>query len=240
MPSKRRRRKRRSIRPEAALWGLVIVQLAAGLAFSPLTAVRKVQIAGATTSDHQRITSVLQKLKDVPVMRLNGSSVESALMASNAVEKATFVPNIFGRAAVKMINRTPVARVGDSSVCLDRYGTTFVPDQLLETLMKVDPPQRSLLVNAGLCGPWEATKVAHLCELLKAQVPNVQGTVEVGDRGVLSFQVESGAEVVLGSSESLPQKIEKLGALLQEKPDLLKSVRQLNLTLPSSPVVVRG
>lgn len=240
MPSKRRRRKRRTIRPEAALWGLVIVQFGVGMAVSPLTAVRKVQVSGAAQQDHKRVTAVLQKLRDVPLLRLNVSSVESSLLASNAVESATMVPNIFGRAAVTLVNRTPVARIGDSSVCLDRNGVAFLPDDLHEPLMKVDPPQRSLLVSAGLCGPWEASKVAHLCELLKAQVPNVQGTVEVGDRGVLSFQVESGAEVVLGSSESLPQKIEKLSALLQEKPDLLKSVRQLNLTLPSSPVVVRG
>lgn len=222
------------------MWGLVVLNVCAGWWLSPLTAVRKVRVTGAAVSDRARIQNVLQSWRDVPFARLNVNAVEARLGSRALVNSATFNPNILGRAFVVVQNRVPLARIQNSKACLDRHGVVFLPDEMPESLLQVDTPNRGLLPNAGLCGPWLSSKTAILCELMKAQVPNVSALVEVGSRGGLSFQTESGAEVVLGSSESLPQKIEKLRSLLEEKPDLLNSVRQLNLTYPGSPVVVRG
>ena len=42
----------------------------------------------------------------------------------------------------------------------------------------------------------------------------------------------------MGSSEHLPRKIAKLKELIEERPDLLETVRQVNLTAPDAPMIV--
>jgi len=241
MPSKKRRRKpARRLKPEAVLWALLVVNVALGAAFSPLTAVRKLRVVGAAVSDQKRIEKEAQYLRDVPVLRLNATWVEYRLADSPETETLTFSPNMFGRAVVNVTLKSAVARIAGSHMFLDPHGEMYWSSLEHEGLPVVYPPKSAFAPSMTLTGGWECGPTAQLCENLAAQVPNLVRKVELTDRGVISLEVDSGAEVVLGSSENLPRKIEKLKSLLDEKPGLFKSVRQLNLTSPEAPMVVRG
>jgi len=243
MHSKKRKRKpsrKRPINVVVWLWALLFVNVVAGFAFSPLTAVRKVRVVGLPNDDIARFTTELQRIQDTPMMRLNRTWVVDRLGNNAEIDRAEFLPNIFGRAFVRIFTKKPVARIGATSMCLDVFGSQFKCSRKVEGLPIIDPPPRALSTSLTLCGSWQSGQTAQLCQFLSAQVPNVAWSLAVSARGIISLRADSGTEVVLGSFDRWPKKVEKLKSLLAERPDLLQSVRQLNLMSPEAPVFVRG
>ena len=102
------------------------------------------------------------------------------------------------------------------------------------------PEERPIVAQIWGTNPETYFQTAQLCQFLSAQVPNVAWSLAVSARGIISLRADSGTEVVLGSFDRWPKKVEKLKSLLAERPDLLQSVRQLNLMSPEAPVFVRG
>lgn len=242
MRSQRRRSNRRVIRGPITmfwLWSLVALNVVMGIFFSPLTAIKKVRVIGATKRQETEVHALFARYKGVPFFRLPFDQISSGLSSDPEVANAKFVFNIFGRANVRFTLRSPVGRVKGSNVCFDLSGTTFVTGRATDRLPEVVLPSKSSQVSLTLAGPWERVQTAHLCSKLSAQMPKVLWRVELNDRGELSLQGDGGAEVVLGSSEALPQKVTKLKELLDQQPGLLTKVRQLNLTYPDSPMIVR-
>ena len=222
------------------LWTLFVVNVAVGVWASPLTAVRRVRVIGAPPSAQARIEQTIQTLKGRPLVRVNWTALRYRLGLSSDVLSVSVLPNIFGRAVVKVGLRAPVAKIANSELFLDKTGTVFTTSNEPVGLPILQPPPRAFATNTMVVGSWECGLLAQLCQILVAQMPNVEWNVAVSDLGVISLQAESGAEVVMGSSNDLPQKVEKLKTLLEEKPDLLKRVRQLNLTSPDTPAIDRG
>ncbi len=244
MPSKgRKRRAPRTRRPfplSAVLWTLVVVNVTVGLFVSPLTSLRKVRVLGAAASDQTRIESEIQRWRDVPVLRLGQDWAQYRLENNSEVKSSTLDKNVLGRAVVRIQLRQPVARFVNTRLYLDESGFPFRSERAFGGLPSLMPPPGTFDTSLTLAGGWESGPVARMCQELSVQVPNVDWKVEVDDRGVISLMSNSGAEVVMGSSDSLPQKVEKLKALLLAKPDLLEKVRRLVLTAPEAPMVVRG
>lgn len=240
MPSKRRRSKRRKgpVNVVAWLWGLFVLNVVAGLAFSPLTAVQKVRVWGLPVAKQQRVIDELQAVVGVPMLRLNKTSVAYRLGDDGEVDSVTFFPNIFGRAVVRYKMKDPVAKVRESELCLDPSGTPFLCSVVPDRLPIVLPPPRALATSLTFLGGWDSGQTAQLCQKLTAQMPNVEWTVAVGDRGIISLQAGSSGKVVLGAFARWPKKIEKLKGLLDEQPDIFQKVRQLDLNSPESPVFV--
>lgn len=215
-----------------------MVNVALGMVFSPLTSVQKVRVVGAAADDQARLTRELQSLRALPVLRVSGVSTRYRLENSSRIQSATFAPNLFGRAVVRIALREPVARIVNSKTCLDRNGHAFLFSQSDAMLPTIVPPRGSFSPNLTLLGGWEVGTTAQLCEKLTAQMPNVSWIVELNERGILSLKADGGAEVALGSSENLQQKVAKLATMLEADPDLLKKVRQINLNAPEAPMVV--
>src|SRR4051794_12816207 len=91
-----RRRRRRRLKAGAVLWLLVIVNVTAGLLFSPATSLTQIRVKGAQGSDFARITKELQWLKDKPRLTINTPSVEEQILRRPDVRSANLSCNIFG------------------------------------------------------------------------------------------------------------------------------------------------
>lgn len=240
MPSrKRKKRKGLNLQPAPLLWLLFAINCLVGVYFSPLTSLRKVRVVNAPLEDQSRIVKIMQRAKNVPLNKLDFNGLASSIMNNTEIKDANINCNIFGRAIVRVYQRVPIARLKSSNQFFDTTGTLFVSSNEYGDLPEITVPKESRYPSVTLLSGWFSGRMAQLCKLLAAQVPNNQWNIEVNDRGVISLKASSGANVVMGSSDSLPQKIEKLGNLLAERPQLLKELRQLNLTDPESPMVIR-
>ncbi|MBS1714698.1 MAG: hypothetical protein JST30_10225 [Armatimonadetes bacterium] len=236
MPARRKKARKVRLEPGPWLWAAFAVNIVLGLALSPLTAVQKVRAVGVADYDRERTTEVLQTLRGVPVARVDGTLLRSRLSADRGVLACSFTPNMFGRAVVRVTTRTPVAVLEGGGSCLDGGGVLF-PCSVSKGLPELKLPDGYGGIRPALSGSWESTAVAEVCRDLPAQIPNVDWKVELGTRGVLSLQA-SGTEIVLGSSEHLPRKIGKLKELLDERPGLLGTAKQVNLTAPDAPMIL--
>lgn len=213
--------------------------LSLGIAFSPLTAVQKVRVIGATTNDHQRITNGVQSYRAVPFARVPFAQWDAKVLENPEVKAAKIEANPFGRAVVNVTLRQPVARIVNSRVYIDDKGRAFRSNRTFGELPTVVPPAGAFTPTAAFLAPWEVATTAELCKNLAEQVPNVVWTVAVSDRGVISLKAGGGAEVELGSSEGLPRKLKKLSDVVKASPGILKRVRRLVLTYPDAPMFVR-
>jgi len=236
LPARRKKARKVRIDPGPVLWTAFGLNVVAGLALSPLTAVQKVRVVGAPERDRARVTEVLQSLQGVPVARVDGTLLRSRLSSDRGVSACTFAPNMFGRAVVRVKERRPVGVLEGGRTCLDDSGVLF-PCTGPAGLVQVKLPDGYGGIKPVLAGTWESSAMSQVCKDLPAQVPNVDWKVELGTRGVISLQA-SGTEIVLGSSEHLPRKIGKLKELLDERPDLLGTAKQVNLTAPDAPMIL--
>lgn len=243
MRSKRRKRKKSRLGIDKLstatwLWLLVVINVTVGLAVSPLTAVRKVRVVGASVGDQARLTDAVQSLRDIPVMRLNPNMVRSKLESGSEVDSVQFLPNLFGRAVVKVRLKQPVAKIVNSSVFLDRSGNAFVTTRVVPDVPLIVPPRGAFSPNLTILCGWEVSTTAQLCQKLAAQMPKVSWIVELTDRGNLSLKADGSASVDLGSTENLQLKVDKLRSFLENDPGLFTKVRSINLIAPEAPVVV--
>jgi hypothetical protein len=246
MPSagrKRRKPRRRWRLPPLAgsLWSLFGLNLVLGLFFSPLTAVRVLRVSGATDADKGRIQTVAQRLRNVPALRVDRAAVESDVLLLGDVRSVRLWANPFGRARMALVAHRPVAQLAQvDGQCLSAEGDVFPCPQPPPGLPRVSLPAGAIRPRGSFFGAWPSGAVAGLCQKVASELPKGRWTVAVDGRGVLSFQAERGARVVMGSTTDLGKKIERLKRLLGEEPELLETVRSVNLTAPDAPVVVRG
>lgn len=237
------RRRRRWKPPPLAgtLWFLFGANLALGLFLSPLTATRVLRVSGAPEADRGRIQSIAQRLRNAPALTLDRARVESDVLALGDVRTVRLWTNPFGRARMALEPYQAVAVMAQADgQCLSPEGDVFPCAKPPTDVPRVSLPPGALKPRAAFFGAWPAEAVATLSQKVASELPKGRWTVAVDGRGVLSFQAERGARVVMGSSTDLAKKIERLRRLLKEEPKLLESVRSVNLTAPDAPVVVRG
>ncbi len=245
MPSKKRttKRKRTRLKPEPLLWIGVFFSVLLGLNFSPLTQARIVRVQGANDFEEAAIRSVLQQVRRLPAWRVPIQRVESRIQEIESVAAASYSQNLFGRGVLKVTSRRPVAVIGLAAegprVALSSDGTLYthagsikapIPELRLSPVMRVP--------SMGLMARWESGRIANLCEELSKFFPETQFAVEVTDRGVISLYVLGiGTRIVLGPSEGWKAKLEALSRMLSEESDLFKRNSEVNLTVPTSPMV---
>ena len=82
-----RRRKRRPFNWGPLLWVALIANIAAGLWFSSLTAIRRLRIEGAPLSDRGRLVTLAQTLKNQPVVPIDPRAFETVVQKLNATLK---------------------------------------------------------------------------------------------------------------------------------------------------------
>lgn len=219
--------------------------MAAGMAFSPLTGLRKVTVVGATEEDAAQVAKALQPFAQVPWARFDVGAASEALLVSDAVRSVSLTTNVFGRGEVRFAYRRPVARLaGRPAVYLDDRGTLFYwegrPDVAGEdgsVLPELTLPPRFLEFNGLILGVWESGAVVSVVEGLKSRGIQLDYSLAMDEQSVLSLQVTDGPEVVLGSSDELPEKLDVLKRLVERDARSFGRARLVNLTAPGRPSI---
>lgn len=241
MPSTARRRKRKSTFPiTGVLWVLFGVHLAIALNWSPLTQVRSVRVVGLPVADEVRVSKALRRLQGIPSLQVRPDVVQTEILKGEWIEQAEYTQNLFGRGLLKVSAREPIATIeGFPEWALSSRGVVYrvgAPVDLPWQLRKSSPMRTPSLAPVG---DWESVTVAELARDLAKTLPEMSGVLEVSPRGVISLQFPQGCRVVMGSSEKLPEKLDKLAVMVGSDPDLFERYTEVNLTVPNRPMVVR-
>ncbi len=242
MPKRRQkrivRRKRREIQWRPVLWMAVALNSLLGICFSPITAAAKVRVVGCPESEKARIVQSLQALSGVPAAFSNRAQVEAEALSGDAVETANFKQNLFGRGLLTIQPKRPVAQVfAKTPMALSSTGSVYGLAESIKLPLLVLPGD-ALTPSLTLGGAWDCQRIAMICSRLDKDFPQIDWTVKIDPRGIVSLYSSATNKVVLGSTDRFNEKLDQLAKALQAQPDLLARVRELNLTVPESPAII--
>lgn len=217
----------------------LFLNLALAYLYSPLTSIRRVRVLGAAPYDQLRISRHLQLLGGVAAAQAPADQVESLLLANEEVQAAKIYRNPFGSALLELRLRRPVAGLANlRGRFLAEDGEVFSSPAEAPGLPWIVLDAGAGSLNLSLAGAYEVRRLATLCAMLRKLPSKSPWTVQVGGAGMLSLSSGAAGKVVLGSARNLDEKIRVLARILGEKPQILESVRELNITYPSAPVFV--
>jgi hypothetical protein len=214
---------------------LLVINVTAGFIWSPLTSLRFVRVEGALEADRVRIEEAVQLSRGVPWVRFNQEQLASLILLNPGLENLTIETNPFGRGLVKVSYKSAVAVVGDGLLLSDR-GDLF-PGRAAVDLPRVNVPDEALKLNGTIVSGWDSGKIASLCESLRGKVPNLGWIVDVDERSVLSLQIGDRTKVVLGTTQNIDKKLEKLVEIIDKRPELFRAPAEINLVVPDEPSI---
>lgn len=242
-PRRRRTRPRRRVNWGPTLALLLFANCVFAAYSSKITSIRAINLDGVRKSERLRLERLTEEIKGIPALKIDPRKVESSFMNETRVKKADFRRNIFGIARLILEYRTPVASfAGSRQTFLDESGVVYwdleekgvYPQISLETKIKVSVMAISGVINYA--------SVAELAELVSEKLKDASTTgkpieIEVQETGGVCLNINNGT-VILGTSEELPTKIEKLKQVLTEHPDLFEKNSSVNLMVPERPQVI--
>lgn len=218
------------------VWTLLVANVVAGLLVSPATAIRRVRIENATEEQSVAVENAIRKLAGVPFLRANLNESMSKIEGMPSVRAAASSANLFGRAVIRIQQRTPVARVfHQSSLALGADGVIFSYPDLDKSLPTVKVPAVALNASTTPSGSWPADSVAQVCKLIQESLPPAPWVVAVEPSGEVILRSESNTPILLGAGKQWEKKITRLRQILSEKPELLDKISELNLVSPDNP-----
>ncbi len=230
---------RTRIRLGPLLWMALIVVTYIGICRSPLTVTRRLKIEGALPSEHLRLAVAAQSISGVPSLQINPLNLESQVVANPAIRSADLLRSIFGTARLKIVYRTLVAKLAtDPQVALSVDGMLFRTDSDTTKLPVLRLAPGTVQVSLGVVGTWDAMKISKLCHDVQRRWPQNELEVELLSDGHLCLNIDSG-HVVLGSTFDLDQKLNIVVERLKRNPHELAEIKELVLTNPGRPTIVR-
>lgn len=237
---KRKRQKRKSwifrLSGVSWLWILAVANLIAGLLFSSASAPKKVVAIGMRETDREGVSKMLSESLETPWLRLNLFQVMSKLSRPDWVESVEFSPNVFGRATLKMHYRKPVARTSvERPIYLDNRGNLYY-DPLEHDVPKINLPADYYDESACISGTWPRTGVLTTVKSMKDLLPQLDYSLELDGKSVLSLQLVEGPRVILGPARNIPEKISVLARILSDESQKLNQRSTINLVSPDLPV----
>lgn len=230
------RRARAPLPWSAILWALLLANIGAGLALSPLTGLSKVRLEGAMARDAAVMAQELQSLRGVPFLRVETRSVEDRLRIGDHIASVTYIQNIFGRGHGRVRYRVPVARIEGSDLCVDASGVVFAARESDAKLPALAVPRETRGPTGLLTGSWPAQRLAWLAQEIHRRWPDSNWTIRWERGSVISAESKGFPRLVFGSPSDLEKKIKQLGDIIAQNPRLLNTAREINLTAPNEPV----
>ncbi len=241
----RRKTKRRKSLPRVdiqwvpVLWFALILNTAAGLWFSPITALRKVRVVGALANDEGRIRAILERQRGIPFAKVSVPAVESWVLERPDSRSASLSGNIIGSGVLTVGYRRAVARfAGTRTLALSVDGVIYPSTEDLNRLPSIVLPDNGLPLSMGLVAPWPATKIAKVAieapGIMRAATRTESLQIKFIESGDVCLNGGSGT-VRLGSSENLDKKLSVLQNRLSRNPLELDQVKRLVLVVPERP-----
>ncbi|MBX3119076.1 MAG: hypothetical protein KF784_08430 [Fimbriimonadaceae bacterium] len=235
---RRRKRRRKFVFKAEALWFLLGLSIAIGLALSPLTSIRTVRIEGAYEYEKVRLDSISAKFRGRPALTVNPWSVESQVLKNPAVRLAHFRRNIFGRATLELEYRKPVGELeGVSGAFIDSEGQVFELPYAF-SVPKVSLPESVKDPSFTVLRAWNAKELADVCKRVGASDIGDEVSIVLDSSGTVCLNTGSSTQIWLGDMSRLDDKFRVLDEQLKENPDLLRRSREIRLTNPDRPVYV--
>ena len=109
-----------------------------------------------------------------------------------------------------------------------------IPQKLMTTIAPLGAYRPALTI----VGNWESVAVANLCEQVSRKLPKLGWKLVQEPSGKVSLYTETGGKVSFGSLNKIDEKMSVISKALDEQPELLDKVQELNVIAPSSPVIV--
>ena len=245
MEQKRNPRRKRLRTRKRLNWGPILsVLLAANIfiacGWSKITAIRSINLDGVRNSERLRLEKITKEMRGIPALKVDPRMVEGPFMNESRVKNADFRRNIFGIARLILEYRTAIAAIAGSKDCfLDDNGVVFsdpeekrvLPSVLLQSKVKVSVMALTGVINFKQIADVVLIVTKNLPESLTGGSPP---EIEVQETGAVCLNMSNGV-VILGTSENLEEKIEKLKQALLEHPDLFKNNSAINMMIPGQP-----
>ena len=235
-PKSQRKWKKKNADPTIVICVLLAINLVAGLIWSPVTALRKVRVVGATPSQQELIQRAINRFSGVQRSAISVHAVESEILTDRSLRSAKLEANLFGRGVLKVVQKEAVARltVPDGMV-LAADGSVFLAESASESLPELSISPSFLKPVASPFSLWHSGSVAHLSQQLVKNFPEYSWIIVVTDQRQLQLDPTTGAIVVLGTFENLDEKLSSLASILRQDPDILEERIELNLISAKNP-----
>ncbi len=223
-------------------WGpvlvvLTFVNIAAGLAYSPMTSAVKVRVEGAYASDQARIREAVQLIRRKPALRGGGERMIERIYRRPDVRDVSFGQNLFRRGLVKIRYFMPVAQVvGMPKTVLTAQGSICQTQEPIDQLPPVRYSPGMSIPSATLVERVESRKVADVCARA-ATLGIEQLEIVVLESGGVCLNSGKTGRVILGPPDDLDEKFETLARALEAQPKLLKEQKEIVLIVPGKPMV---
>lgn len=216
---------------------LTVVLLAAGLARSPLVAVRNVEIDGATRTPADVIAQAVGTVKGRPIYSLNTGAVQRRLEALPWVREARVERHWPRTLRITITERTPVAfaPAGDGSLrLLDVDGRVVdvaaaAPPALVEVVGPAAPGAPGSTVDPAALG---ALRVAGS---LPASLMGKVVQAEWNDQGEVRLGLVPRGRVLFGPPTQLTEKLLALATLLANVDGA--TIGEVDVRAPDSPTI---
>ena len=239
--ARKSKKKKKAINWTSVVWTLFVVNVLAGLFFSPITSTRHLRVLGAQPHDINRITSLAENLSGKPFGKVDAAGFESQILAPRDVYDAKLSHNIFGSAMLKVQYRKPVAVLASlPHTYLDDQGVIFGSPEDINGLRPVALDQEYMQPGVAFALAWPSQILAGLCIKLDSFTELKGAAVHLDTTGRLLISRNDGHAVDLGGTDQLDEKLSKLRSMLEEDPQLLDKALRLSLADPAHPAFKAG
>ena len=217
------------------LWALVAVAVVAGLAwvvlFSPVLAVRSVEVTGVSGADRAAVTDLVRVPSGTPLARVDVEAVEQRVRTRRTVAEVSVERGWPSTLRVRTVSRAPALVLRNPQGQLEVVDATGISYETVRT----PPPGVPLVRAASSKGTTkEALEAAlSMVQVLPPDLGRQVSAIEVSTANLVSFTL-GGTEVVWGGADDAPRKLAILRALLPTKPEVI------DVSAPDTPVTRGG
>ena len=198
-------------------------------AYSPLFAVEKITVAGASTLDATAVEAALDDQLGTPLALVSESEVKAALIAFPLIETYALEAKPPHDLVVRIVERTPIGVIesGAGFTLVDAAGVA------LSTTQDRPEGQPVIAVDGGIeSAAFES--VGLVVRSLPADVRALVTDVSASTLDDVTLTLSSGLTVVWGSAEKSVEKARTLSSAMQANPN----ARSIDVSSPD--VVVAG
>ncbi|MFM9872684.1 MAG: cell division protein FtsQ/DivIB [Fimbriimonadaceae bacterium] len=231
------------------LWVLAMVNLIAGLIFSPVTGLHHVSVKGADSAvELKAIKKRLEPWATEPWIRQSRSAMATAVLADNRLSRVTISSNVFGRGELTLVHREPVAKieppasddpekVADSAIYLDSTGVLYRDSNSIVFQGPVlVVPDGARVPQMSVIQTWPLNAVAKVSVKGQGLLQELQFKVVLDERSVISLEVADGPQIILGPESDLDEKFSVLSRAFASDKDKIMGYKLINVSAPDRPV----
>lgn len=210
-PEARKARRRRRGLTGAVVGLVLVVALVWAIFFSPLLAVRTIDVQGAQLTDEQEVRAQLSRFEGVPMTRISEGQVMDSVGSLPQVRSVHVMTMPDNRLVVQLVERVPVAAVldGDSWSLVDQEGTvlrTVTDEEDLEVPVVEGGPD--------VLGTDDFATVALVLSTLPAGLLEQVGSARAESDSTVELELDGGITVRWGDGTQGALKAEVLAQLV--------------------------